>query len=142
MTCLSAAGIEKKPSHPSVGTKDATGQLVLHVFGANTESPTVVHLSTEYGIMMCRRENGDCLFVIGDKAKNSVQEFSSYTNFLSALDDVTAGGVLTIYDRCTVPLFYDYYPVHSELYKKFRRECEKRGLKFAKNDEIVCTCKG
>lgn len=132
----SVTAAEPTRSHPSIGTKDGTGRLVLHVFGAST----IVHLAADYGIVMCRRANGDPLFVIGDKAKNTVREFSGYSEFLAAPDDVPADSLLTIHDRCLMPRFHDFYPVHFELYKKFRRECGERGLKLSKEDKIVCTC--
>lgn len=122
-------------SDPAVGTVDATGKLVVHVFDGNR-----AHLSTDYGVVMCHSADGWVRFTIADKAKNSVREFTNYDSYLTALSDLPKGGTLTIYDRCLMPKFYDFYPMHEELYQKFSRDCRKRGLRLAKEPKITCTC--
>lgn len=124
----------------SVGTTDATGALIIHVFGADSKRPARVHLSTPYGIMMFRAAGGGARFTFADQAKKSVREFDDYDDLLSALAQLPKGSTLTIYDRCTVPLFYDFYPVHQELSDKFSRDCRKRGLKVSNENKLTCTC--
>jgi hypothetical protein len=128
-------------SHPLVGSTDKQGQLIMHVLDAGTAAETIVPLRSDFGIMMCRMPDSGALFVIGNKAKASIQEFTNYDDFLAALDEVPVDSVLTIHDRCLMPQFHDFYPVHFELLKKFRRECGERGLRIAKEDKIFCTCK-
>ena len=131
---------EQKSSDPIIGTADASGNLAIHVFSPGAKNPNVARLTTDYGIVMCHSKDGWVLFVLADKAKKTVKEFTNYTTFLAALDEVPPDSVMTIYDRCSVPQFYDFYPVHFELYKKFRRDCGERGLKIAKDPKITCTC--
>lgn len=89
---------------------------------------------------MFRASDGWCRFVLAAKRKNSVREFTNYNDFLGALSELPKGSTLTIYDRCLMPRFYDFYPVHEELYEKFSRDCRKRGIKIAKEPRITCTC--
>jgi hypothetical protein len=126
-------------SDPAVGTVDATGKLVIHVFDPQSKRPARVHLSTEYGVLLFRNNNG-VRFAIAEQAGNSVREFDIYEDYLKALATLPKGSTLTVYDRCTVPLFYDFYPLHQEMYQKFTRDCRKRGLKVAKEEKIICTC--
>jgi hypothetical protein len=133
---LTMYAADRPLSDPAVGTVDTTGKLVIHVFYGNR-----AHLSTDYGVVMCRSADNWVLFTIADKAKNSVREFSNYDDYLAALSELPKGSTLTIYDRCLMPQFYDFYPMHHELYQKFSRDCHKRGLKLAKEPKITCTCK-
>lgn len=138
-----AVGVAEEPklSDPVIGTADASGRLALHVFSPGAANPAIARLSTDYGVVMCRRQDGWVLFALGEREKKSVREFSNYDAFLGALDEVPKGSTITIYDRCLMPTFYDFYPVHSELWKKFRKNCEQRGLKLAEEPKITCTCK-
>lgn len=135
-----AVAQEKPLSDPVIGTADAEGNLALHVFSPGAKRPDIARLTTDYGVVMCRAKDGWVLFVLGDRAKKSVREFSNYNEFLSALDELPKEATLTIYDRCLMPVFYDFYPVHAELRRKFEKACEKRSLKVAKEPKITCTC--
>src|SRR4051812_11211049 len=97
---LDTSAADTPLSNAVVGTTDATGKLVIHVFNANTKSPRAVHLSTDYGVMMFRADDGWCRFVLADKPKNSVREFTNYNTYLAALSDLPKGSTLCIYDRC------------------------------------------
>lgn len=90
--------------------------------------------------MMFRALDGWCRFVLANKSTESVREFTSYDEYLEALSEIPKGSTLNIYDRCQMPRFYDFYPVHQELYRKFSRDCRKLGLKLAKEPQITCTC--
>ena len=137
---LNSSAADKPLSNPAIGTTDATGKLVIHVFNADSKLPQAVHLSTDFGVMMFRADDGWCRFTLAAKTTNSVREFTNYNDYLNALSELPKGSTLTIYDRCLMPLFYDFYPVHAELYQKFTRECRKRGLNIAKEPRITCTC--
>jgi len=130
---------DKKKSDPLVGTYDASGQVILHVFDAGEGRKRPAALTTEFGIVMCRHADW-VLFALGDRAKKTVQEFTNYEDFTAALRAIPKGSTITIYDRCLMPTFYDFYPVHVELYDKFKRACKKGGLKVAEDSKIICTC--
>jgi hypothetical protein len=132
---LAARGAEPSQSDARVGTTDTDGRIIIHVFDG-----CPAHLSSDFGIVMCHAADGWVRFTLARKAQKSVREFSNYNNFLEALAELPKGSVLTIYDRCSVPLFYDFYPVHQELHQKFSRDCRKRGLKLAEDPRITCTC--
>jgi len=130
---------EEKKSDPLVGTVDDSGRIILHVFDAGGRAKRTAALTSEYGIVMCRSADW-VLFALGDRAKKTVQEFTNYNEFLEALKALPKGSTVTIYDRCLIPRFYDFYPVHQELYDKFKKDCNARGLKIAKDPNITCTC--
>lgn len=129
-----------KLSNPAVGTADNTGNLVIHVFESESHDALPVHLSSDYGVMMFRAGDGWSRFTLASRATRSVREFTDYDAYLEALSKLPKGSTLCIYDRCLVPRFYDFYPVHTELYQKFLRDCRKRGLNVAKEPRITCTC--
>ena len=131
---------EEKRSDPMVGTLNSEGIVILHVFDDGHGGKRNATLTTDYGIVMCRRPDGWVLFALGDRAKRSVQEFSNYDKYIEAIAALPKGSTLTIYDRCLMPRFYDFYPVHYELYKKFKKDCNKKGLKIAADPRITCTC--
>ena len=119
------------PSDPLVGTADASGRIILHMFTGPNGKKIPAPLVTDYGIVMCRRANGTALFVLGDKARQSVTEYSNYELFINALTALPSGSVLTIYDRGQLPVFYDFYPVHKELYNKLERAIAKQGIRIS-----------
>ena len=127
-------------SDPLVGTTDSSGKLIIHVYTAEGADPIPVPLETNYGVMMFRGRDGSARFLLADRRKASVREFTNYNHFLAALSEVPRASVLHIYDRCTVGKFYDFYPVHEELYEKLRAECRKRSLRIAPDTKITCTC--
>jgi hypothetical protein len=131
---------DEKLSDPIIGTADTSGNLALHVFGSGARNPNIARLTTDYGIVMCHRKDGGALFVLGDRARKTVREFSNYERFVDALGELPPDSVITIYDRCLMPGFYDFYPVHFELYKKFKKDCAEKGLKIAKEPKLTCTC--
>ena len=137
---LFAVAKERKLSDPLVGTVDQIGRVILHVYDAGEGGKRPAPLTSDFGVVMCRFD-GWVLFALGDRARKSVQEFTNYDRFLEALDTVPKGSTITIYDRCLMPQFYDFYPVHVELYDKFAAECKERGLTLAKDPNITCTCK-
>lgn len=140
LLCMMAgAEDEAKKSHPLVGTRDARGNLILHVFGAAKGEERPAALVSDYGIVLCRSRDW-VLFVLADRAKQRVHEFTSYRDFEEALAALPKGSEITIYDRCLLPEFYDFYPVHEELGEKFRRACAERGLKVAEDARTTCTC--
>lgn len=130
---------DQKKSDPLVGTLDASGQVILHVFDAGEGSKRPAALASDYGIVMCRHADW-VLFALGDRAKKTVQEFTNYEEFMDALKAIPKGSIITIYDRCLMPTFYDFYPVHEELYNKFKKACKGMGLKVAEDSKITCTC--
>jgi hypothetical protein len=130
---------DQKKSDPLVGTVDANGRVIVHVFNAGEGRKRPAALATDYGIVMCRHADW-VLFALGDRAKQSVQEFMNYDDFLEALKAIPKKSTITIYDRCLMPTFYDFYPVHEELYDKFKKDCKDRGLKVAGDSKITCTC--
>lgn len=136
--------IEKKklPADPAIGSADESGNMVLHVFCPGEKDPCVARLVTDYGVVICRDNQRGALFVLGDRARKTVREFGSYPDFAQALGELPPGSVVAIYDRCTVPRFYDFYPVHVELYKKFSRHCAAKEVKIADLPQITCTCGG
>jgi hypothetical protein len=138
--CGMCFGEEQKLSDPIIGTADASGNLALHVFSPGAKNPNVARLTTDYGVLMCRGKDGWALFVLGDKAKKTVREFSNYERFIEAQGELPPDSVITIYDRCLMPRFYEFYPVHYELFKKFRRDCGEKGLIIAKDPKLTCTC--
>ena len=133
-------GAEVVLSDPLVGTPDSSGDLIIHVYTAEGAVPIPVPLKTDYGVMMFHARDGSARFLLADRRKASVREFTNYDHFLTALSEVPGASVLHLYDRCTVPQFYDFYPVHHELYQKFRSDCRKRSLKIAPDPKITCTC--
>ncbi len=142
---LLAAGLTwyaevKKVTEPVVGTADDSGNLVLHVFSQGAKNPNVAHLTTDYGVVMHRSRDRGALFVLGDRAQKSVREFGSYADFVIALGELPPRSVVTIYDRCQMPRFFDFYPVHEELYFKFERDCAAKGVRIADEPKITCTC--
>ncbi len=130
---------DQKKSDPLVGTVYATGLVILHVFNAGEGRKRPAGLTTDYGIVMCRHADW-VLFALGDRKKKTVQEFTNYDEFLEAIEAIPKGSTITIYDRCLMPRFYDFYPVHAELYSKFKKDCKARGLTLAKDPRITCTC--
>lgn len=130
---------DQKKSDPLVGTVDANGRVIVHVFNAGEGRKRPAALTTGYGIVMCRHADW-VLFALGDRAKKSVQEFTNYDDFLEALKAIPKKSTITIYDRCLMPRFYDFYPVHEELYSKFKKDCKAMGLVLAKDPRITCTC--
>src|ERR1043165_5112562 len=133
-------GAQVALSDPLVGTTDNSGKLIIHVYTAEGADPIPVPLETEYGVMMFHGRNGSARFLLANRQRASVREFTNYNEFLAALSEEPKASVLHIYDRCTVPQFYDFYPVHEELYEKFRTDCRKRSLKIAPSPKITCTC--
>lgn len=129
-----------KPSDSLVGTTDKEGRLIFHVYKGGTMEKFPQALTTDYGVGMYRRTNGEPLFVLGNRVAKSVKEFSNYDDFLRALAKLPKGSTVSIYQRCTVHAFYDFYPVEVELYKKFEKESRKMGLKIAEDPVITCTC--
>jgi len=122
---------------PRVGEKDAQGRLVFHIYeGSN---PKVVSLESDIGIMMFRR-GGWPVFLLADRRAGKVTEFTSYETFLESLSELPEKSKITIYDRCTVPLFYDFYPVHFKLREKFSEFCKSKGLILVEDPQITCTC--
>ncbi|MBL9142891.1 MAG: hypothetical protein JNM99_04335 [Verrucomicrobiaceae bacterium] len=130
---------DQKKSDALVGTVDTSGRVILHVFDAGEGGKRPAALTSDFGIVMCRHADW-VLFSLGDRAKKTVREFTSYDRFLEALETIPKGSTITIYDRCLMPTFYDFYPVHGELYDKFEKDCKDRGLKLAENPKITCTC--
>lgn len=142
---LLAAGLmwraEEKPvADPVVGSVDGSGNLVLHVFSPGSKIPDVACLTTNYGVVMYQSRDHGAMFVLGDRAKKSVREFGSYADFVEALGELPPRSVVTIYDRCTVPRFYGFYPMHEELYFKFKRDCAAKKVRIADMPKITCTC--
>ena len=127
------------PSDPLVGTTDSSGKLIIHVYTAEGADPIPVPLDTDYGIMMFRPSDGAC-FTLADRRSETVREFTNYDHFLKALSALPKSSTLHVYDRCTVPLFMDFYPVHKELYQKFRKDARERALKISPESKITCTC--
>ncbi|WP_395749732.1 hypothetical protein [Prosthecobacter sp.] len=145
MLSLLAAGLvwsfrEKQPADPVIGSADASGALVLHVFSPGMRNPNVARLTTDYGVVLYRSREKGATFVLGDRGKNSVREFGDYSDFVKALGELPSGSVITIYDRCQMPRFFDFYPVHQAMYRMFANDCAKRGLKLAEHPKITCTC--
>ncbi len=142
---LLAAGLvwrseEKQVADPVVGTVDESGNLVLHVFSPGSKIPDVACLTTDYGVVLYHSRERGARFVLGDRARKSVREFGSYADFVAALGELPPRSVVTIYDRCTVPRFYDFYPVNEELHFKFERDCAAKGVRIADMPKITCTC--
>lgn len=54
---------EKLPPDPAVGSADASGNLVLHVFCPGEKVPCVARLTTDYGVVMYRDNQRGALFV-------------------------------------------------------------------------------
>ncbi len=133
-------GAQVTPSDPLVGTTDNSGKLIIHVYTAEGADPISVPLETDYGVMLFHARDGSARFLLAERHKASAREFTNYADFLTALSKLPRASVLHIYNRCTVPLFSDFYPVHQELYQKFRADCRKRSLKIAPNPKITCTC--
>lgn len=133
-------GAQVEPSDPLLGTRDSSGNLIIHVYTAEGADPISVPLETDYGVMLFHTRDGWVRFLLADRRKASVREFTNYADYLAALSELPRASVLHIYDRCTVPMFYDFYPVHQELYQKFRADCRKRSLKIAADPKITCTC--
>ncbi len=140
LLCMMAgAGDEAKKSHPLVGTVDARGNLILHVFSAAKGDDRPAALVSDYGVVLCRSRDW-VLFVLADRARQRVVEFTTYGDFEKALAGLPKGSEVTVYDRCLLPEFYDFYPVHEELGQKFRRTCAQRELKVAEDNRTICTC--
>ena len=144
---LLAAGLvwrsaEKQVAEPVVGSVDGAGDLVLHVFTPGERIPNVASLTTDYGVVLYRSEEHGAMFVLGDRARKSVREFGYYPDFVKALGELPPRSVVTIYDRCTVPRFYDFYPVHEEMHFKLARDCAAKKLRIASIPKITCTCGG
>jgi hypothetical protein len=136
---MAEADDEAKKSHPLVGTADARGNLILHVFSAGMGEDRPAALVSDYGVVLCRSRDW-VLFVMADRARQRVLEFTTYGDFEKALASLPKGSEITVYDRCLLPEFYDFYPVHEELGQKFRRTCTQRGLKVAEDTRTTCTC--
>lgn len=139
LSMMAGAGDEAKKSHPLVGTADARGNLILHVFSAGMGEDRPAALVSDYGVVLCRSRDW-VLFVLADRARQRVLEFTNYGDFENALASLPKGSEVTVYDRCLLPEFYDFYPVHEELGQKFRRTCARRGLKVAEDNRTICTC--
>lgn len=133
-------GAPVAPSDPLVGTTDNSGKVIIHVYTADGADPISVPLDTDYGVMLFRARAGSARFLLAERPNSSAREFTNYADFLAALSKLPRASVLHIYDRCLVPRFSDFYPVHQELYEKFRADCRKRSLKIAPNSKITCTC--
>lgn len=88
---LGARAADTPLSDPAVGTTDATGRLVIHVFDADTKTPHRTHLSTDYGILMFHAADGWVCFTIAHKSKNSVREFTNYDAYLDVLAELPKG---------------------------------------------------
>lgn len=131
---------EKQVADPVVGTADDSGDLVLHVFSPGAKNPDVASLTTNYGVVMYWSREHGARFVLGDRARKSVREFGRYEDFVAALGELPPRSVVTIYDRCTVPSFYGFYPMHEELYLKFKRDCAAKRVRVADMPKITCTC--
>jgi hypothetical protein len=140
LVTLSETCVAQSPvSDPRIGTTDPSGRLILHVFTSEGAEPILVPLSSDYGIMMFRATDG-ARFTLADRRSGSVREFTNYDHFLKALSALPKGSTLHVYDRCTVPLFMDFYPVHKELYRKFRTDARGRSLNISAESKITCTC--
>ena len=140
LVVLSETCVAQSPaSDPRIGTTDPSGRLILHVFTFEGAEPILVPLTSDYGIMMFRATDG-ARFTLADRRSGSVHEFTNYDHFLKALSALPTGSTLHIYDRCTVPLFMDFYPVQKELYQKFRADTRERSLKISTESKMTCTC--
>jgi len=132
----------------SKGDKDDDRQLLpddqervtLHVLKRYKGGEVPVTLRTPFGVMMVRDEHGAAHFILGKHSDKSRQDFTSYEDFLEALGALPKKSVITIHDRCLMPQFYDFYPVHEELLEKFEKDCKKMGLKVTEYPVIFCTC--
>lgn len=133
-------GGQVAPSDPLIGTTDDSGKLIIHVYTAEGADPISVPLDTDYGVMLFHTRDGTARFLLAERHKASAREFTNYADFMTALSKLPRASVLHIYNRCTVGLFSDFYPVHQELYEKFRADCRKRSLKISPNPKITCTC--
>lgn len=131
---------KKVVEDPFIGSADASGDLVLHVFSPGAKDPNVALLTTAYGVVLYHSRERGAMFVLGDRARNAVREFSYYPDFVKALGELPSDSVLTIYDRCTVPPFFDFYPLEEEMYEKLKRDCTRRRLKLGDMPKITCTC--
>lgn len=132
---------EKLPPDPAVGSADESGDVVLHVFCPGEKDPCVARLTTDYGVVIYRDSKRGAQFALGDRAGRTVREFGYYPDFVKALGELPRGSAVTVYDRCTVPHFYDFYPVNEEMCEKFSRDCAAKGLKIA-GQNLTCTCAG
>jgi hypothetical protein len=129
----------KNEADPKVGL-DASGSLVMHVFGSGSQNARPVVLRTDYGVMMHRGIDGCGRFILATKASSMVREFTNYDEFIETMSELPKGSVIDIYDRCTVPVFYDFYPVHHELLVKFENDCHKHGLTITAQPIVTCDC--
>lgn len=133
---------QKVPVDPVIGSADESGNLALHVFCPGEKEPCVARLTTDYGVVMYRDNQRGALFVLGDRARKTVREFGYYPDFVKALGELPPGSAVTLYDRCTVPHFYDFYPVNEEMYEKFSGDCAAQGVRIADGQKLTCTCGG
>ncbi len=120
------------------GSKDENGNLVIYCF--DSASPAV--LTTDYGVVMYRDDKCMPKFILADRKAGSSKTFESYDEFTDVLGTLSKGSLLHVYDRCTVPHFYDFYPLHEELMEKFLKDARRVHVKVSKEPVIICTCKG
>jgi hypothetical protein len=60
---------ERPVPDPVVGSADASGNLVLHVFSPGAKDPNVASLTTAYGVVLYHSREKGALFVLGDRAR-------------------------------------------------------------------------
>lgn len=138
---ITACSKPQKAMEPAVkvGDTDSQGRLIIYVYKGTSPASIPVPLRSDYGVMMYRK-GGEPHFLLAERKSKKLLDRTDYNAFLDDLQKLPSGTEISIYDRCTVPHFYDFYPVHRELAEKFAAFCEKHHLKIDEESKITCTC--
>lgn len=120
----------------TAGKQNEPGNLIIHCF---YETIPVV-LTTDYGFLIYRNQYGTPQFVLAQRGLKRIQAFESWDDLLHAIRALPKHSTIHIYDRCTVPPFYSFYPLNEELLAKVKKDFRRAGASVAKTHIMTCTC--
>ena len=119
-----------------VGDHDSDGNLIFYCY--HRYGPAI--LKTDYGFLLSRNEFGEPRFIVAQRNGDRIDIYGLWDDLLNALKKLPKKSEIKIYDRCTVPPFYSYYPLEEAMMAKVRKDFERAGVNTIKGYVEVCTC--
>lgn len=122
---------------------DEKGRPIIYSFGK-----TPVIMVSDYGVMVerCEQDKDEICFYLASRNPESVHSFSRWRwdEFLEAIGQLPKGSKLKIYQKCLLPSFYEFYPVHEQFAETLATECRNRGIVLLYGNKempnLTCTC--
>lgn len=129
-------GAEIESLECTAGQQNEQGNLIIHCFYGTIP----VLLTTDCGFLVSRNQYGTPQFVLARRDLKQVQTFESWDDLLDTVRALPKRSTIHIYDRCTVPPFYSFYPLHQEFLAKVKKDFRRAGVLVAEPHIMTCTC--